>query len=254
MSATDLLDRWFESPVVKGFMAVNGIIGTWAGPDAPGTAYVLMHHSVGDIGDGQIASWGYPEGGMGAVSTACEDSARFFGAEIRTNARVGRVLTTRRPRARRGAARTARSCTAPLVVTAIHPKITFLEQLQESELPEEFVHDIRHWKTRSGTVKINLARGELPEFTADPGLRPAGARRRDPDPRRRRLPRARVPGGALRQGRHAAVQRHGDPHGVRQDARARGRARGVDVHAVGPQGVGARRTATTPSSRPTPTG
>ena len=88
MSATDLLDRWFESPVLKGFMAVNGIIGTWAGPDAPGTAYVLMHHSVGDIGDGQIASWGYPEGGMGAVSDACADAARFFGAEIRVNARV----------------------------------------------------------------------------------------------------------------------------------------------------------------------
>ena len=65
MSATDLLDRWFESPVMKGFMAVNGIIGTWAGPDAPGTAYVLMHHSVGDIGDGEVASWGYPGGRHG---------------------------------------------------------------------------------------------------------------------------------------------------------------------------------------------
>src|SRR5262249_43119457 len=68
MSATDLLDRWFESPEMKGFMAVNGIIGTWAGPDEPGTAYVLMHHSVGDIGDGEVASWGFIEGGMGAVA------------------------------------------------------------------------------------------------------------------------------------------------------------------------------------------
>ena len=171
MSATDLLDRWFESPVVKGFMAVNGIIGTWAGPDAPGTAYVLMHHSVGDIGDGQIASWGYPEGGMGAVSKACEDSARSFGTEVRTNAKVRRVLTTG-GRVRGVALEDGEELTAPLVVTAIHPKITFLEQLEESELPEEFVHDIRHWKTRSGTVKINLAVSELPEFTADPGFDP----------------------------------------------------------------------------------
>jgi phytoene dehydrogenase-like protein len=171
MSASDLLDRWFESPVVKGFMAVNGIIGTWAGPDAPGTAYVLMHHSVGDIGDGQIASWGYPEGGMGAVSRACEDSARFFGAEVRTNARVERILT-QDGKVRGVALEGGEELSAPIVVTAIHPKITFLEQLSAAELPGEFVADIQHWKTRSGTVKINLAVSELPEFAADPGFDP----------------------------------------------------------------------------------
>ena len=171
MSATDLLDRWFESPVFKGFMAVNGIIGTWAGPDAPGTAYVLMHHSVGDIGDGQIASWGYPEGGMGAISKACEESAKSFGAEIRVNARVQRVMTAN-GRARGVVLEGGEEITAPLVVTSCHPKITFLEQLSPSELPSEFVHDIEHWKTRSGTVKINLALAELPEFTADPGFNP----------------------------------------------------------------------------------
>ena len=171
MSATDLLDRWFESPVVKGFMAVNGIIGTWAGPDAPGTAYVLMHHSVGDIGDGQIASWGYPEGGMGAVSAACESSARFFGAEIRTNARVGKILTSD-GRARGVTLSDGEELHAPIVVTAIHPKITFLEHLERTELPDGFVNDMEHWKTRSGTVKINLALAELPQFTADPGFDP----------------------------------------------------------------------------------
>jgi phytoene dehydrogenase-like protein len=171
MSASDLLDRWFESPVMKGFMAVNGIIGTWAGPDAPGTAYVLMHHSVGDVGDGQIASWGYPEGGMGAVSAACEQSARFFGAEVRVEARVGRVLT-RNGRATGVALEDGEELHAPLVVTACHPKITFLQQLDRGELPAEFVHDIERWKTRSGTVKINLALDRLPEFTADPGFDP----------------------------------------------------------------------------------
>src|SRR5436189_6397559 len=70
MSATDLLDRWFESPIVKGLMAVNGIIGTWSGPEAPGTAYVLLHHSIGEEAEGKVSSWGMPEGGMGAVADA----------------------------------------------------------------------------------------------------------------------------------------------------------------------------------------
>jgi phytoene dehydrogenase-like protein len=171
MSATDLLDRWYESPIVKGFMAVNGIIGTWAGPDAPGTAYVLMHHSVGDIGDGQIASWGYPEGGMGAVSVACERAAISFGADVRTGARVERILTNG-GRTQGVALADGTELRAPIVVTAIHPKITFLDQIPASELPASFVDDITNWKTRSGTVKINLALGELPTFTADPEFDP----------------------------------------------------------------------------------
>src|SRR5882757_4077143 len=92
MSIADLLDDWFESPQVKGALAVNGVIGTWAGPYEPGTAYVMAHHSIGDVGDGQLGSWGYPEGGMGAVSAAIASSAREFGAEIRTNAKVDRLI------------------------------------------------------------------------------------------------------------------------------------------------------------------
>ena len=92
MSIADLLDDWFESPQIKGALAVNGVIGTWAGPYEPGTAYVMAHHSIGDVGDGQLGSWGYPEGGMGAVSEAIARSARGFGAEIRTNARVARLV------------------------------------------------------------------------------------------------------------------------------------------------------------------
>jgi phytoene dehydrogenase-like protein len=171
MSATDLLERWFETPQMKGFMAVNGIIGTWAGPDAPGTAYVLMHHSVGDIGDGEVASWGFVEGGMGAVAEACERSARAFGAEVRTEAAVDRVLTVN-GRVRGVTLADGEEILAPIVVTTCHPKITFLRQLERSELPEAFVHDIECWRTRSGTVKINLAISELPTFTADPDFDP----------------------------------------------------------------------------------
>jgi phytoene dehydrogenase-like protein len=171
MSATDLLERWFESPAMKGFMSVNGIIGTWAGPDAPGTAYVLMHHSVGDIGDGQVAAWGFMEGGMGAVSRACEEAAKSFGAEIRVNAPV-KTITTSGGRVTGAVVESGEELLAPVVVTAVHPKITFLQQLERRELPEDFVRDIEHWKTRSGTVKINLAIDRLPTFAADPEYDP----------------------------------------------------------------------------------
>src|SRR3990170_2990389 len=171
MSATDLLERWFETPQMKGFMAVNGIIGTWAGPDAPGTAYVLMHHSVGDIGDGEVASWGFMEGGMGAVAKACEESAKFFGAEVRVNAGVNKIVTSG-GRVTGVALESGEELRAPLVVTATHPKITFLQQLERTELPDRFVHDIENWKTRSGTVKINLAIDKLPTFTANPDYDP----------------------------------------------------------------------------------
>jgi phytoene dehydrogenase-like protein len=167
MSIADLLDDWFESPQVKGALAVNGVIGTWAGPYEPGTAYVMAHHSIGDVGDGQLGSWGYPEGGMGAVSEAIARSARSFGAEIRTKASVSRLLV------RKGAVfgvvlENGDEISAPLVVTTLHPKIAFLDHIPRAELPDDFVGDIEHWKTRSGVVKINLALSELPNFTADP--------------------------------------------------------------------------------------
>lgn len=167
MSIADLLDDWFESPQIKGALAVNGVIGTWAGPYEPGTAYVMAHHSIGDVGDGQLGSWGYPEGGMGGVSEAIAKSARSFGAEIRTHARVARLLV--RGGEMRGAVLdTGEEITAPLVVTTLHPKTAFLEHVPRTELPEDFVTDIERFKTRSGVVKINLALGELPNFTADP--------------------------------------------------------------------------------------
>ena len=159
MSIADLLDDWFESPQIKGALAVNGVIGTWAGPYAPGTAYVMAHHSIGDVGDGAgLGSWGYPEGGMGAVSAAIGRSAREFGAEIRTSTRVDSVLTTN-GRVTGVALSNSEELRAPLVVTTLHPKTAFLDQIARTELPEDFVSDIERWNTRSGVVKINLAIG-----------------------------------------------------------------------------------------------
>jgi phytoene dehydrogenase-like protein len=168
MSIADLLDDWFESPQVKGAMAVNGVIGTWAGPYEPGTAYVMAHHSIGDVGDGQLGSWGYPEGGMGAVSAAIAAAAREFGAEIRTGARVDRLLVES-GRVTGAVLTSGEELRAPTVVTSLHPRIAFLEQVPRNELPDSFVTDIERWKSRSGVVKINLALAELPDFTANPG-------------------------------------------------------------------------------------
>ncbi len=167
MSIADLLDDWFESPQLKGALAVNGVIGTWAGPYEPGTAYVMAHHSIGDVGDGQLGSWGYPEGGMGGVSAAIARSARSFGAEIRTNARVERMLA-RNSRIEGVVLANGEEIRAPLVVTTLHPRTAFLDQTPRDQLPDDFVSDIEHWKSRSGVVKINLALSELPSFTADP--------------------------------------------------------------------------------------
>jgi phytoene dehydrogenase-like protein len=171
MSAADLLTRWFEHPVILGSQAVNGIIGTWAGPMSPGTAYVLMHHSVGDEAGGKVSSWGQPVGGMGAVADACRAAAESFGAEIRVNAGVSQV-TVSNGRATGVVLEDGEEITAPLVVTTCHPQITFLDQIDRHHLPDEFVHDIENWRSRSGTVKINLALDRLPEFTADPGFDP----------------------------------------------------------------------------------
>jgi phytoene dehydrogenase-like protein len=168
MSIADLLDDWFESPQVKGALAVNGVIGTWAGPYEPGTAYVMAHHSIGDVGDGHLGNWGFQEGGMGAVSTAIERAARDHGAEIRTGARVARVIVEG-GRAAGVVLDNGDEILARVVVSTLHPRTAFLDHVGENNLPPDFVRDIRHWKTRSGVVKINLALGELPDFTADPG-------------------------------------------------------------------------------------
>jgi phytoene dehydrogenase-like protein len=168
MSIADLLDDWFESSQVKGALAVNGVIGTWAGPYEPGTAYVMAHHSIGDIGDGHLGNWGFQEGGMGAVADAIAAAARGLGVEIRVNSRVGRVLVEN-GQAIGVALENGDELKANTIVTTLHPRAAFLEHVGVKNLPADFARDIKTWKTRSGVVKINLALSELPNFTADPG-------------------------------------------------------------------------------------
>jgi phytoene dehydrogenase-like protein len=171
LSIADLLEEFFESPELQAVLAVSGVIGTWAGPRAPGTAYVMAHHHIGDIGDGHLGSWGFPRGGMGGVTQAMAAAAGALGAEIRTAAPVRRI-TTRGGRATGVVLDGGEELAADLVVAATHPRITFLEHVERAELPGEFVADIERWKTRSGTVKVNFAVDRLPEFAARPGFDP----------------------------------------------------------------------------------
>jgi phytoene dehydrogenase-like protein len=169
MSISELLDRWFESEQVKTIMMVDGLIGGWAGPDEPGTAYVLLHHSIGSIGgESNVVNWGFSRGGMGSISDSIARAATASGAEIRTGARVSKILV-RDGRATGVALRSGEELQAPIVVSCVHPKIGFLDLIDAHELPEDFLADIRNWKSRSGVVKINVALSELPDFIADPG-------------------------------------------------------------------------------------
>src|SRR5205823_11690945 len=120
----DLVGEFFESPEMQGVLSVSGVIGTWAGPRSPGTAFVMAHHKVGDVGDGTMGSWGFPEGGMGAVTAAMASAARSFGAEVRTDSAVERI-TVRNGRATGVVLDGDVELSAPVVVTTVHPKLAF---------------------------------------------------------------------------------------------------------------------------------
>ena len=171
MSVADLLDDYFESTELRGVLSVSGVIGTWAGPRSPGTAFVMAHHQIGDVGDGELGSWGFPAGGMGGLTAAIAEAARSFGAEIRTESPVARI-TTSHGRVTGVALEGGEELAAPIVVTTAHPQISFLRLLDRGELPAEFVGDIERWNTRSGTVKVNVAVDRLPEFAAKHGFDP----------------------------------------------------------------------------------
>jgi phytoene dehydrogenase-like protein len=165
-SIADEVEQRFRSHAMRGVLSVSGVIGTWAGPRSPGTAYVVLHHHIGQTG-GRRAVWGSPRGGMGAVTGAMAQAARAFGAEIRTEAPVGRI-DVRGGRVTGVTLADGRQIRARVVVTTAHPQISFLTLIERGQLPEDFVCDIERWQSRSGTVKVNLAVDTLPRFSAHP--------------------------------------------------------------------------------------
>ena len=170
MSAADFLDQWFETDVLKATMAASGIIGTFLGVRSPGTAYVLLHHYMGEI-DGAFRSWGFARGGTGAISNAIASAAREAGAEIKTEASVARILTSG-GHATGVALANGDEIEADLVLSSVDPRLTFLRLLDAKELPCDFVDDIRRYRFRGSSGKVNLALDALPEFTCLPGAGP----------------------------------------------------------------------------------
>ncbi|TCL71171.1 NAD(P)/FAD-dependent oxidoreductase [Rhizobium sp. BK251] len=166
MSISDFLDEYFETDVIKAYLALSGIIGTALGPMSPGTAYVLLHHYMGEV-DGSVGAWGYARGGMGAVTKALASSFQASGGTIRTGADVDKVMT-RGGKATGVVLAGGEEVLGNLVVSNADVKRTFLKLVDEDDLPERFVHRVRHFKMRGSSGKLNIALDSLPEFPALP--------------------------------------------------------------------------------------
>jgi phytoene dehydrogenase-like protein len=167
MSSADFLDQWFETDVLKATMSASGIIGTFLGIRSPGTAYVLLHHYMGEI-DGAFRSWGFSRGGTGAISNAIAGAAREAGVEIRTKAPVGKIVV-KNGRAAGVVLQSGEEISANVVSSSVDPHLTFEKFLEPSELPSDFLEGVRRYKFRGSSGKVNIALDALPEFTSIPG-------------------------------------------------------------------------------------
>ena len=167
MSAADFLDQWLETDPLKATMSASGIIGTFQGVRSPGTAYVLLHHYMGEI-DGAFRAWGIPKGGTGSVSMAIASAAQAVGAEIRTEAPVARIVV-RNGRATGVALESGEEIEAATVLSSVDARRTFLGFLEPGTLDPAFEEEVRRFKFRGSSGKVNLAVDRLPDFTCLPG-------------------------------------------------------------------------------------
>jgi len=167
MSAIDFLDQWFETDVLKATMSASGIIGTFLGVRSPGTAYVLLHHYMGEI-DGAFRAWGFARGGTGAISNAIADAAREFGVEIKTQTAVAQILI-KDGKPVGVATSTGDEYFAPVISSSVDPNLTFLKMIEPRHLSDEFRDEVKRYKFRGSSGKVNLALDALPNFTCLPG-------------------------------------------------------------------------------------
>ena len=166
MSISDYLDEYFEHPVIKAYLAVSAIIGTALGPMSPGSAYVLLHHYMGDV-DGNVGAWGYARGGMGSITQALSRSLAAAGGEIRAGKGVERILVSQ-GRATGVVLEGGTEVLGKRVISNMDVKRTFLGHVEEKELPETFLKRVRSFKTRGSSGKLNIALDGAPKFTALP--------------------------------------------------------------------------------------
>ena len=166
MSCADMLDEYFESEIVKAHLAGSSIIGTALGPRSPGSAYVLLHHYMGSI-DGAVGAWGFARGGMGAITQALAASLAASGGAVRANAPVAQVLV-RHGRATGVVLESGEEITAPVVISNLDVRRTFLQTVAPEHLPEDFVQQVRRFKIRGSSGKLNIALDGLPHFPSLP--------------------------------------------------------------------------------------
>lgn len=166
MSAADFLDEWFETEPLKAAKSTSGIIGTFLGVRSPGTGYVLLHHYLGEL-NGAPRSWGFAKGGTGGLSQAIARAARSHGVEILENSPVAKILIEN-GRAVGVATESGDEFRAGRVISAAHAQRTFVDMVDEKELPADYLSDIKRWKTRGPSCKVNLALDGLPDFPSIP--------------------------------------------------------------------------------------
>jgi phytoene dehydrogenase-like protein len=167
MSAIDFLDQWFETDVLKATMSASGIIGTFLGVCSPGTAYVLLHHYMGEI-DGAFRAWGFARGGTGALSNAIADAAREAGAEIRTKSPIAKIIV-KTGKAKGVVLQNGDEIYADIVSSSVDPRHTFVDFIEPGNLPAAFLEEVHRYKFRGSSGKVNLALDALPNFTCMPG-------------------------------------------------------------------------------------
>jgi phytoene dehydrogenase-like protein len=170
-SAGEFLDGWFESDPIKAVYGFDGIVGNYASPYAPGSAYVLLHHCFGEV-NGKKGTWGHAIGGMGAITQAMAKSAASRGAVIRVGSPVQQVLIER-GRAVGVITEAGETIRAAAVVSNLNPKLLYLRLIDAAELPQDFRERITQYRCGSGTFRMNVALSELPDFTCLPGRVPA---------------------------------------------------------------------------------
>ena len=166
MSISDYLDEYFESPVIKAYLAVSAIIGTALGPMSPGSAYVLLHHYMGDV-DGNVGAWGFARGGMGSISKALNASLAAAGGEVRVGKGIEKILV-QNGRAVGVVLDGGDQVMGTRVISNMDVKRTFLKHVDECELPGSFVKRVRNFKIRGSSGKLNIALDGPPKFTALP--------------------------------------------------------------------------------------
>jgi phytoene dehydrogenase-like protein len=167
MSAIDFLDQWFETDVLKATMSASGIIGTFLGVRSPGTAYVLLHHYMGEI-DGAFRAWGFARGGTGAISNAIADAAREAGVEIRTKAAISQIII-KNGKAKGVVLANGDEIYAEVVSSSVDPRMTFTKLMGAEHLPTDFLEDVNRFKYRGSSGKVNMALSGLPNFKCMPG-------------------------------------------------------------------------------------